>query len=203
MSICSRCGGGVRFRTIDGQVIPMGGGCSCITIDLSLLTDRDYARYDEPEESCSSSSCHATKCPECDEEVYFIKHNGGSVWLDPPLGQPWQKHGCFDFDDERLKSNYQRASRARETLAAMTKNADKNDRKILGVVVSVKFRMDQYDNVKTRIILKNNNNKNLELFILGDGRGLLGEVCFYSSKNQTISLLSSMFKTYKTISYKW
>lgn len=201
MSICSRCGGGIRFRTMDGQVIPMGGGCSCITINPNLFNER-YDRYDEPEESCSSSSCYATQCPECGGEVYFIKHNGGSVWLDPPLGQPWHKHGCFEFNDERLRKNYQKANGLKKTLVSMTKNSNRGDRKILGVVVSVQFRMDQYDSVKTRIILKNNN-KNLELFVLGDGRGLLGELCFYSSKNQTISILSSMFKTYKTLSYKW
>jgi hypothetical protein len=27
--------------------------------------------------------------------VFFIRHNGGSVWVDPPLGWPWWKHGCF------------------------------------------------------------------------------------------------------------
>lgn len=37
-----------------------------------------------------------TRCPICQSEVVFIKHNGGSVWLDPPLGPPWYKHACFD-----------------------------------------------------------------------------------------------------------
>ena len=27
--------------------------------------------------------------------ITFIRHNGGSVWLDE-LGSPWPKHGCFD-----------------------------------------------------------------------------------------------------------
>jgi len=29
--------------------------------------------------------------------VYFVRHNGGSVWFDS-LGKPWPKHSCF-FDD--------------------------------------------------------------------------------------------------------
>lgn len=37
-----------------------------------------------------------TKCPECGKEVYFVRHNGGSVWIDPPLGPPWDRHACFD-----------------------------------------------------------------------------------------------------------
>lgn len=39
---------------------------------------------------------HPTICPECGADVYFIRHNGGSVWVDPPLGWPWSKHACFD-----------------------------------------------------------------------------------------------------------
>ena len=29
--------------------------------------------------------CRPTRCPECDADVFFVRHNGGSVWLDPPL----------------------------------------------------------------------------------------------------------------------
>jgi len=41
-----------------------------------------------------------SKCPECGEDVFFIRHNGGSVWVDPPLGPPWDKHACFDKPNE-------------------------------------------------------------------------------------------------------
>jgi phage FluMu protein Com len=34
-------------------------------------------------------------CPKCRRLVYFVRHNGGSVWLDE-LGQPWPKHPCYD-----------------------------------------------------------------------------------------------------------
>jgi hypothetical protein len=39
--------------------------------------------------------CYPTKCPVkgC-QPVWFIRHNGGSVWLDK-LGWPWPKHGCI------------------------------------------------------------------------------------------------------------
>jgi len=39
--------------------------------------------------------CHPTSCPRCGAPVYFVRHNGGSVWLDE-LGYPWPKHPCFD-----------------------------------------------------------------------------------------------------------
>lgn len=41
-----------------------------------------------------------SRCPRCDKDVFFIRHNGGSVWVDPPLGPPWDKHGCFDTPSE-------------------------------------------------------------------------------------------------------
>lgn len=42
----------------------------------------------------SSDFCRETSCPRCGSSVYFIRHNGGSVWVDH-LGWPWPKHSCF------------------------------------------------------------------------------------------------------------
>ncbi len=39
-----------------------------------------------------------TTCPICGEKVYFVRHNGGSVWFDE-LGGAWPKHGCFEDDE--------------------------------------------------------------------------------------------------------
>lgn len=47
---------------------------------------------------------HPTRCPECGADVFFIRHNGGSVWVDPPLGWPWPKHACFDKPDEPTRT---------------------------------------------------------------------------------------------------
>lgn len=41
--------------------------------------------------------CRSTTCPQCGNQVYFVRHNGGSVWFDD-LGPPWPKHSCFDDD---------------------------------------------------------------------------------------------------------
>lgn len=38
---------------------------------------------------------YPTRCPKCKAEVFFVRHNGGCVWLDPPLGWPWPKHDCL------------------------------------------------------------------------------------------------------------
>lgn len=41
--------------------------------------------------------CRPTTCPKCGASVFFVRHNGGSVWFDE-LGHPWPKHDCFDED---------------------------------------------------------------------------------------------------------
>ncbi len=41
--------------------------------------------------------CSPTTCPYCGASVFFVRHNGGSVWFDD-LGSPWPKHACFDDD---------------------------------------------------------------------------------------------------------
>ncbi len=59
-----------------------------------------------------SDFCHPTSCPKCGGEVFFIRHNGGSVWVDPPLGWPWPKHGCFD--DSSSPTGYRFVAELRE-----------------------------------------------------------------------------------------
>lgn len=90
MKVCAKCGQTVEFRFIDGRPIPLHfeGGCSA---DQRTAASERVRRSDE-------SSCVRTKCPKCSDAVFFIRHNGGSVWIDPPLGPPWYRHGCMDGD---------------------------------------------------------------------------------------------------------
>lgn len=48
-------------------------------------------------------------CPRCGGPVYFVRHNGGSVWLDE-LGWPWPKHACFVSEDEPAWTSYLRSN---------------------------------------------------------------------------------------------
>lgn len=43
----------------------------------------------------TSDYCRLCLCPHCKQPVFFIRHNGGSVWVDE-LGPPWPKHPCFE-----------------------------------------------------------------------------------------------------------
>ena len=50
----------------------------------------------------SADLCRPTTCRRCGADVFFVRHNGGSVWLDK-LGWPWPKHGCFAGDQEGIQ----------------------------------------------------------------------------------------------------
>lgn len=82
MNACKNCGQEIRWRTIYGQKTPMG--CEC--------WDEERDRSSPASRESFTAEVH---CPKCRQLVYFIRHNGGSVWLDE-LGQPWPKHPCYD-----------------------------------------------------------------------------------------------------------
>jgi hypothetical protein len=82
LTFCTTCGYEIKWRTIDGKRTPMGCRCDYGEHGLSQFF-RDRAM--------------STTCPKCRERVYFVRHNGGSVWFDQ-LGEPWWKHACFGGD---------------------------------------------------------------------------------------------------------
>ena len=51
-----------------------------------------------------SDCCAHSKCPRCGDAVFFVRHNGGSVYLDLPLGPPWPKHHCMDTSTSSYSS---------------------------------------------------------------------------------------------------
>lgn len=99
MDICNKCGEMIEFRYIDGRPKPihLSGWCrgyisnSNHNISINKYSFEDLTRK--------------TQCPKCSEEVFFIKHNGGSVWVDS-LGWPWPKHACFTSEMQSKLYNY-------------------------------------------------------------------------------------------------
>lgn len=87
MARCRHCGQPVEFRFIEGRSTPLhtNGGCS------GTGGKADEARVTRS----GQSECRKTHCPTCGDDVFFIRHNGGSVWIEPPLGPPWQQHPCM------------------------------------------------------------------------------------------------------------
>lgn len=97
MATCNKCGEEIEFRYVDGRVVPIhpDGGWHCGSWGTASGTPANTPAARPPGEWPDRNCTGRTICPECEEPVYFIRHNGGSVWLDD-LGWPWPKHPCFD-----------------------------------------------------------------------------------------------------------
>jgi len=107
MSTCWYCGDEIEFRYVDGQRSPIhknGGWCKGYSgnNDSGEVVYTGVVRVNSgrwvPENSFSDT-CRKTECPQCGQEVFFIRHNGGSLWVDA-LGWPWPKHPCMDNTEE-------------------------------------------------------------------------------------------------------
>ena len=80
----------------------------------------------------------ASKCPKCQKPVYFIRHKGGSVWVDE-LGWPWPKHGCFTAvkDPPWLQYAAERTAQQRQISSpAVSVTSIDSVRSFVGIVVS-------------------------------------------------------------------
>lgn len=129
----------------------------------------DYSGYTVS----SESTCFCTHCPTCRSEVYFIRHNGGSAWIDPPLGPPWVKHACFE-PDTSIKSTLLTASE--------NQNFSTHD-KIIGVV-----KASHVDNLKTytKLTIETGKSDNINLRVKNNAGYLLGKLCVYESASGRI-----------------
>jgi hypothetical protein len=165
MSICSRCGDTISFRYIGGRCIPLHSSGGCGETTASTVTD-----YTNPLRK-TDSTCFGTSCPECGDNVYFIKHNGGSVWVDPPLGPPWPIHGCFDTESTTSNlANLYQIKMSSETEGVIESS-------IIGVVTTASV-----DFLKrfTSITLKTGKTESLKLKLKNNSGFLLGELCVFS-----------------------
>lgn len=90
---CDLCGQPVDFREIDGIRRPIHLDGPCPNAE-SRFNRSDGARCGGVKQWWDDGFCRATSCPKCGDDVFFVRHNGGSVWFDE-LGWPWPKHGCF------------------------------------------------------------------------------------------------------------
>lgn len=93
MAKCYNCGGEIIFRVIDGKSTPIH------TASSNGWCGNDLHKSDSVKSITFDNFCTPTNCPECGDGVFFLRHNGGSVWVDF-LGKPWTKHACFDKNSE-------------------------------------------------------------------------------------------------------
>lgn len=97
MQTCRECGFPVEFRVIEGRCIPLHTSGCCTAAGSGADETRVRRSVD--------SECRNTSCPFCKQPVYFIRHNGGSVWIEPPLGPPWECHPCFESERRTAKAD--------------------------------------------------------------------------------------------------
>lgn len=57
--------------------------------------------------------CGETTCSHCGKRVYFLRYNGGAIWLDA-MGWPWPKHSCFDLNEPSWIFYFRKHTRSSE-----------------------------------------------------------------------------------------
>ena len=187
MTVCSVCGNRIEFRIIDGRSIPMhsGGGCSGRSGSApgSRVVDREQ------------STCLRTNCPKCREEVYFIRHNGGSVWIDPPLGPPWDRHGCYPLQGAALKGK-SASGDIPEFHPSLLHLANDGSLILTGVTIRAEVSASRRETILTLAI---GAEANLVLMIRGGADILVGRICILDLENGNICVASEPDWSFKLL----
>src|SRR5690606_4719403 len=99
--------------------------------------------------------------------VYFVRHNGGSVWLDPPLGPPWFKHACF----ESSTSPGAQASLAKDY--AISYQALQTEQLTIGVIKSTSVDLNK---TCTQVLMETGQSETIHLKIKNNAGYVLGKL---------------------------
>jgi hypothetical protein len=190
------CGGKIIFRVIDGARIPihLSGGCwkssgrrsSSSSGGSGSLYGQYSVRGDIFVSNHSNSNfCRCVRCPICKKDVFFIRHNGGSVWVDE-LGWPWPKHPCFHKDSE--------GDRSLRVLRANTQ--DRQIKPMLGLVIRIKVN-ERPEPVTTFLAINCEDGKGRCISISGRGKILIGQLVALDQNFSTLESADSI--SYKVI----
>lgn len=186
MSICSRCGNPIEFRYVGGRCIPMHSLGGCVGFGNSKIDD--YSGFKKSEDS----TCFSTSCPECNDEVYFIRHNGGSVWVDAPLGPPWSKHICMHQPKLEFKKTTTLLDEYEKDHDLLPKNAR------IGVIQSSHVHIDKS---KSELDF-NAGEKHLQKLVCKNNAGfLLGKLCVVDIDRELIYPLEEPNLKYMLVAY--
>lgn len=177
MANCHQCGNPIIFRYVDGVCTPIhtNDGCFLGTTGGAI---EDYAGYREDR----NSQCFPTNCPECGDDVFFIRHNGGCVWVDPPLGYPWYKHGCFDKNSINCRTKLIEINKR----STIPQDFWDIPGAILGVVVSTSVQVS-----KDYTVLRFSFGQGapIELVARHNAGYTLGRLCFFDIKNERMCIV--------------
>jgi hypothetical protein len=174
---CASCGGEIIFRYMDGRRTPihLSGGCSA-----------DYSPVDSVGSVRSAPSqfaddfCRRTTCHRCGHAVFFIRHNGGSVWVDE-LGWPWPKHGCFNEPTE-----------SRQLSSLQAPAGERPADLMIGLVVWAEWDPPG----QSLLLVKHQDGRTLQVRVRGNRLDLVGELVGLSRSRH---LLTSLLAQHLTV----
>ena len=173
MPVCYKCGGEITFWNDDGVVKPMhlSGGC-WDELDnsevSSSFTGKIATTPTNPDDYCRS-----TICKKCGAEIFFIRHNGGSLWVNSPLGYPWPKHPCY-YDEMTTQEHTRIVTLAESTISP-----------ILGVIIYTETRPNYMSDV---IVVKcfDGGEASCLVSYVKQPSNLIGKLVFLSLKEQKL-----------------
>lgn len=128
---------------------------------------RNYDRHEYSNRyKLTDSFCVRSPCPHCGQYVYFVRHNGGSVWFDE-LGKPWPKHSCFYITSSPTRAQKDINDGISNWLAKLTDP-------LIGIVIEVPTDESKYISVycsddavhKMRVLVKFSVNGFLNEFVI-------------------------------------
>lgn len=182
MPLCNKCGEQIEFRSVGGRVQPYhfnGSGWDCSS--YFVLNSKSIYRESE-------CSCRISKCPKCSDDVYFVRHNGGSIWIDPPLGPPWTKHPCMEMDHDSKteglgEHNYEFPSHF----------VDKNW--VFGVVQWASTSSKK----KISVACVSAQDKIRNIVVLGDAIPIVGEICIVYGVGRKLQIFNYKKSSYQIV----
>lgn len=178
MGRCRHCGMPIEYRFIDGRCTPLHtqGGCSA-----SVSVHRDTGRF-----ASTDSCCSPANCPTCGSKVFFVRHNGGSVYLDPPLGYPWPRHGCFPPKVAKIAADKSDVRQSDWPTTEAFNSLGVNQAFVLGVVTLIEISPDRKRSILSMAVGESDE---LVLLVRGAAKFLVGKLVALAP---TQSLISSI-----------
>ncbi len=117
---------------------------------------------------------HRSRCPKCAHDVFYLRHSGGSVWLNS-MGYPWPKHPCMGprTQSARQKSAFRMAD-------------DLDASYTMGCVLDAKEGRG-----KTELLIKTETLRMAHIAVIrgGDLTALKDEIIFFSDRTKECRFL--------------
>lgn len=177
---CKDCGGEIIFRYVDGVCTPIHLSGCCYESSPRIDAKNIYRTWSEPH----GDFCRPSKCPRCKEPIFFIKYNGGSVYVDE-LGWPWPKHPCFDYSNNK------------NGFDAAIKELKNHERNALGLVVKTYADTDGF----TVLVVRFSDGEYYRYFIEGGSVNISGALVAHDLVMDSIYIADPVYKYFKIIRY--